>query len=120
MDAGDSQKAVSQEAITSQHAMKTQNPAYRTSNVAVFAPVGADRADIANAVHRGDFFMKLKSIRELFETITEIGSATHLMSQLSWNPSGNPSGIVSFGIGILKCYAFGAILHNITIVIYNV
>ena len=36
--------------------------------VAVFAPVGADRADIANAVHRGDFFMKLGTIRELFET----------------------------------------------------
>ena len=33
----------------------------------------------------------------------ETGSATHLMSQLS--------GIVSFGIETLKCYALGAILH---------
>ena len=32
----------------------------------------------------------------------EIGSATHPMSQLS--------GIASFGIETLKCYAFGAIL----------
>ena len=50
------------------HTIKTQNSLYRTSNVPVFAPVGADRADIANAVHRGDFFMKLRTIQELFET----------------------------------------------------
>ena len=55
--------------ITSQrHTIKTQNPANRTSNVAVFAPVGADRADIANAVHRGDLFMKLKRMRGFIET----------------------------------------------------
>ena len=55
MDTGDSQKAVSQEAITSQHAK-----AHHKNST--------DRADIANAVHRGDLFMKLKRMRGFIET----------------------------------------------------
>ena len=48
--------------------------------------------------------LPLTAVQKRMTTATmEIGSATHLMSQLS--------GIASFGIETLKCYAFGAILH---------
>ena len=60
--------------------IKTHNPAYRTSNVAVFAPVGADRADIENAAQRNDFFDAF--LKRMITATMEIGSATYLMSQL--------------------------------------
>ena len=48
--------------------------------------------------------LKFKDFLKRLNTATmEIGSATHLMSQLSV--------IVSFGIETLKCYALDAILH---------
>ena len=57
-------------------------------------------ADIENAAQRNDFFDTF--LKRMITATMEIGSATHLMSQLF--------GIASFGIKTLKCYALGAIL----------
>ena len=94
MDASDLQNAVSQEAINSHHEKvhHKNNQLFGVQDcqyVAVFAPDDTAFADIANAVEGGNM-QKLKRIPRLFETfeysliVMEIGSATHLLSQLFW------------------------------------